>query len=185
MAPSANGRSETQRLKVEVAEVGSRFRVDEAYLDANDLATRGASFLAEGYLYRDGTLTCEAFACNGVVYDADGVPSPEFPDALLGTWICAGTHLEDIAAGVQGPISFTTQLFDLGTEPGTETIVTTGLELGAMGKAVDRAITGGTGQYARASGVQSETLIGFNNIDVTFEGKSWTGITLSTTITVR
>jgi hypothetical protein len=182
---AANESSGEGRLEVEVAEVGSRFRVDEAYLDDDDLARRGASFLAEGFVYEAGTLTCDEFACNGVVYDEDGIPSPEFPDALLGTWTCTGTHLEDIAAGVQGPISLTTQLFDLGTEPGAQTLVTTGLELGSMGTAVERAITGGTGPYAHASGIQSQTLIGFNNIDVEFEGKPWIGITLSMVITVE
>ena len=79
----------------------------------------------------------------------------------------------------------TTQVFDLGAEPGAVTLVSTGLELGAVGEAIDRAVTGGTGDYAGASGVQTQTLLGFNYGDVTYEGKPWFGITLTHVIALE
>jgi hypothetical protein len=179
---AANERSGGERLDVEVAEVGSRFRSDAEHVDADGLATRGAVFIAEGYIYPAGTLTCDEVACDGVLYDADGTPSPQFPDKVLGTWICTGTHVEDIAAQVPGPVGVTTQVFDLGSQPGADTVVSTGFEFGSIGVSVDRAVTGGTGEYAAATGVQAQTLLGFNNIGLTYDGQPWIGVTLSAVI---
>jgi hypothetical protein len=166
-------------LRLEVAEVGSRFRLDEEHRDENGLATRGNVFLVEGYVYPAGTLTCDGLACNGVTYDAAGTPAPEFPDRVMGTWVCYGTHLEDAATPQAGPLSVTTQVLDLGEESGETTIVTTGFERGQPGLRTARAITGGTGRYLAATGEQHQTLLGFNNIDLFHEGQSWAGITLS------
>jgi hypothetical protein len=177
--PAMAAEAKADMLRVEVAEIGSRFRLDEQYVDADGLATRGAAFLAEGYVYPAGTLSCDGFACDGVIYDAAGTPSPEFPDKVMGTWICTGTHLEDAAVATSEPVSFTTQLFDLGERPGEMTLVTTGLEIPTQGMPVQRAITGGTGRYAQASGTQAQTFLGFNNIDLTHEGKTWAGVTLA------
>jgi hypothetical protein len=172
-------------LRVEVAEIGSRFRVDDQHVDANGIPTRGNAFLAEGYIYPAGTLSCEGFACNGVTYDAAGTPSPEFPDLVIGSWICSGTHLEDIAQPTERPISLTTQLFDLGDRRGETTIVTTGFEIATQGVPVDRAITGGTGVYAAAVGVHSQTFLGFNNVDLFHDGQPWSGITLAMELVPR
>jgi hypothetical protein len=43
-----------------------------------------------------------------VVYDAEGNPSPEFPDRVIGTWTCYGTHTEDAATTTSGPLVVTT-----------------------------------------------------------------------------
>ena len=43
-----SGSSGVHRLRVKVVEVGSRFRIDEEHADDEGLATRGATFLAEG-----------------------------------------------------------------------------------------------------------------------------------------
>jgi hypothetical protein len=90
------------RLTVEVAETGSRFVPDEHFVDAEGVPTRGNYFVTDGYLYEPGTLTCTDGSCNGVVYADDGSPSPQFPDQLLGTWTCYGTHTEDAATTSTG-----------------------------------------------------------------------------------
>ena len=64
---------------VEIAETGSRFVPDPDLVDANGVPTRGSYFVTEGYIYRQGTLSCSDGVCNGVIYDAQGNPSPEFP----------------------------------------------------------------------------------------------------------
>lgn len=151
-------------LQVEVAEYGSRFFPDSSMADADGNPTRGAWFVTEGYIYEAGTLTCTDGACNGVVYDDMGNPSAEFPDAVVGTWHCAGTHLEDAAVMGEfiGPVALTTQVFDFG-ELGADSIVTSGYESANVGVEYQRAITGGTGMYSGATGVQAQTTIGFNN----------------------
>jgi hypothetical protein len=166
-------------LRLEVAEIGSRFRSDEEHRDESGLATRGNTFLAEGYIYPAGTLTCNEFTCNGVTYDDRGTPSPEFPDQVIGTWICSGTHLEDAAMLQSGPVAVSTQLFDLGERPGESLIVTSGFEMSDPDVVMMRAITGGTGKYAGARGEQRQTFLGVNNIDLFHEGHPWSGITLA------
>jgi hypothetical protein len=166
-------------LTVEVAETGSRFVPDPTVVDADGNPTRGNYFVTEGYIYESGTLTCADSACDGVVYDEAGVPSPEFPDAVLGTWTCYGVHTEDAATTTTGPIVVTTQIFDLGAGAGEDTIVTSGLEYIDVGLPISRVVVGGTGEYADAHGVQRQTLIGFNNTelvidDVPFFGLAWT-----------
>lgn len=56
----------------------------------------------------------------------------------------------------------TTQLYDLGDEPGEVTLVSDGAEIADVGVKVKRAITGGTGPYSGAGGEASQKLLGFN-----------------------
>lgn len=166
-------------ITVEVAETGSRFVPDPTLVDADGNPTRGNYFVTEGYIYEAGTLTCADDACDGVVYDEAGNPSPEFPDAVIGTWTCYGTHTEDAATTTTGPIAVTTQIFDLGDGAGADTIVTNGLDYIDVGLPISRVVVGGTGEYAAAQGVQQQTLIGFNNADLIIDdiplfGLAWT-----------
>jgi len=147
-----------ETLIVEVAEIGTRYVLDLGQTQP----VRGTTFVTEGYLYADGTLTCDQAACDGVVYDAEGNPAPEFPDQVLGTWTCYGTFTGD-ATTTSGPLLLSTQLYDLGDSPGADMMVTSGWELADVGVPVSRAITGGTGEHASVSGVQTQTLLGFNN----------------------
>ena len=167
-------------LEVEVAEYGSRFFPDSSMADEDGNPTRGAWFVTEGYIYEAGTLTCTDGACNGVVYDEAGVPSPEFPDAVLGTWHCAGTHLEDAAVMGEfvGPVALTTQVYDFG-ENGVDSIMTSGYESANVGVEYQRAVIGGTGMYAGASGVQVQSTIGFNNADLVIDGIPLIGFAFS------
>jgi hypothetical protein len=175
----ASGAGAQETMTIEVAEIGSRYVLDVA---EGEQPGRGTTFVTEGYLYPAGTLTCTDGACDGVVYDADGVPSPEFPDEVIGSWTCYGTFTED-ATTTTGPLLVSTQLYDLGDGPGADSVVTTGWELADVGVPVTRAITGGTGEHAGATGVQTQTLLGFNNAETMIDDKSAVGVGLSVELT--
>ena len=165
-------------LTVEIAETGSRFVPDPTLVDADGNPTRGGYFVTEGYIYESGTLTCTDAACDGVLYDEAGVPAPEFPDAVLGTWTCYGVHTEDAATTTSGSLAATTQIFVLG-DSGEDTIVTSGFEYMDVGLPISRVVVGGTGAYVDADGVQQQTLLGFNNTDLVIDdiplfGLAWT-----------
>jgi hypothetical protein len=152
-----------ETMTVEVAEIGSRFIPDLA--EGGTVPRRGTTFVTEGYIYPEGTLTCADGVCNGVVYDAAGNPSPEFPDEVIGTWTCYGSFTEDAETASTGPLLLSTQMYDMGESPGADTILSSGWELADIGVPVSRAITGGTGDHAGATGVQTQTLLGFNNTE--------------------
>jgi hypothetical protein len=118
----------------------------------------GAEFITEGYIYPSGTITCQNNECNGVLEDG----SPEFPDKVVGKWVCRGWFIGDGAHTTTGPWVATTQIYDLGTTSGASMIVTDGYELSDLNVAFRRAIVGGTGQYSQALGEQTQELLGFN-----------------------
>jgi hypothetical protein len=163
-----------ETLTVEVAEIGSRYVLDLGQTQP----VRGTTFVTEGYLYANGTLTCAEGACDGVVYDAEGNPAPEFPDQVVGTWTCYGTFTGD-ATTTSGPLLVSTQYYDLGDGPGADMIVTSGWELADVGVPVSRAIIGGTGDHASASGIQTQTLLGINNGDTVIGDAPVAGVGLS------
>ncbi len=151
-------KQESETLNFEIVENGTRFAPDEAPVFDDGLPAYGAAFITEGYIYPAGTLTCADNECNGVLEDG----SPEFPDKVLGTWTCRGWHVGDGSRTTTGPWVVTTQLFDLGTTPGAEMIVTDGFEYSDFNKEFQRAITGGTGEYASILGTQTQELLGWN-----------------------
>ncbi|GAB4442899.1 MAG: hypothetical protein OHK0015_42170 [Chloroflexi bacterium OHK40] len=166
-------RGRTERLEFEVAEDMTRFVFDKDVSFEDGLPADGSSFITRGYLYAPGTLTCDADgACNGV--NEDG--SPEFPDKLIGEWICSGYMINDAGHAKGGVWVFSTQFFQLSDTPGAETIVSTGYELADLGVAISRAITGGTGDYKDARGQGEQTLLGFN---------AGQGVTLKVRLDVR
>ena len=146
--------SNARTLHLDVAEAGTRFIFDEAPVFEDGMPAYGNSFITEGYIYPAGTLS----ESNGVL--PNGVA--EFPDLVLGKWTCRGYFIGNGAYTETGPWVVTTQIFDLGQMPGTETIVTEGFELSDIGITGYRAITGGTGEYSRARGQMSQVLTGFN-----------------------
>jgi hypothetical protein len=180
-AVTAGGRAEEEQT-LEVAEIGSRYVLDLA--EGQTQPVRGTTFITEGYLYPEGTLSCNDDACDGVVYDAAGVPSPEFPDKVVGMWTCYGTTLEE-GAVTSGPNVASTQLYELGAAPGADTVVSIGLELADIGVPIQRAITGGTGEHAGASGVQSQTLVGFNNAETMVGDRPAAGVALRVELRTR
>lgn len=151
-------------ITIEMAEDGTRFVPDEApAFEEDGMPAFGAAFITQGYLYPEGTLTCDGEGnCDGVL--ADG--SPEFPEQVIGTWTCWGYFVGDGAHTETGPMLMTNQMYDFGDEAGAESLTTAGYELADMNKVVARAVTGGTGSFQNAGGVQSQELLGLNNPDL-------------------
>ena len=141
-------------LRFDVAEDGTRYVWSGDPKLADGMPTNGNPFVSQGYIYPEGTLT----ESNGIV--ADG--SPEFPDKVLGQWTCYGWWIGDPTHVEQSAPWLTTHLFNFGGAYGEATIVTEGYSINDMDVALERAITGGTGLYTEARGVQLETNLGFN-----------------------
>jgi hypothetical protein len=152
-------RGRTTTLEFEVAEDMNRFIFDQDVTYDDGMPADGSSFITRGYLYPVGTLTCdEAGACDGV--NEDG--SPQFPDKVIGEWICSGYMINDAGHATGGVWVFSTQFFQFSASPGAETLVSQGYELADLNTAISRAITGGTGKYSDARGQGEQTLLGFN-----------------------
>lgn len=141
-------------IQFDVAEDMNRFIFDQDVVYEDGMPADGSSFITRGYLYEYGTLSAD----NGV--NPDG--TPEFPDKVIGEWICQGYMINDAGHATGGVWVFSTQFFQIGDEAGAETIVSTGYELADIDVAIARAITGGTGQYATARGEASQILLGLN-----------------------
>lgn len=140
---------------IEIAEDGNRFLFDDAPVFDDGMPAGGNAFVTQGYIYEPGTLA------DGGGVNPDG--SPTHPEAVIGTWTCEGFLIGDGAHAESGAWVVTTQIFDFEDFDGQDTVVTHGIELADIGVEVNRAIVGGTGEHAGASGVQSQTLEGFND----------------------
>jgi len=125
----------------------------------------GASFVVQGVIYLGGTLT-NGDPNSGLFPDG----TPEFPSEVIGRWICRGWFIGDsndpARGGIftpTGPFVATTQIYDLNTEePGSELIISDGMELVDLNVPFNRPITGGTGTRNGASGSVTQTAIGGN-----------------------
>ena len=131
-------------IKFDVAEDATRFIFDNEPVDEDGFPAYGNSFITQGYIYPFGTLE----GTNGVMTDGQ----PKFPDKVMGTWTCRGRFIGDGFKTTTGPVVIKTQFYDLGHKPGKKTLVSEGFELMDIGRAVKRAITGGTGRYKNAGG---------------------------------
>jgi hypothetical protein len=118
------------------------------------MPAHGNEFVTMGYIYPKGTLN----GSNGVLPDG----SPEFPDQVIGEWICRGWFIGEGGNATTGPWVITTQIYDLGEEYGDVSLVTDGYELSDFNTVIKRAITGGTGKYNEARGEAEQVLLGFN-----------------------
>jgi hypothetical protein len=134
-------------IRFDVAENGSLYvwSGDPELVDG--LPDGPTAYVTQGYIYPEGTLT----ESNGVLPDG----SPEFPDQVLGHWSCFGWWLD---ASVQ----LNTHLFNFGPVWGEMTLTSEGYSSGDFNVPVERPLTGGTGEFSGSSGVQFETLLGFN-----------------------
>jgi hypothetical protein len=141
-------------LQFDVSEDMTRFIFNQDVVFDDGLPADGSSFITRGYLYEVGTLQDG----NGV--NADG--TPQFPDKVIGEWICQGYMINDAGHATGGVWVFSTQFFQLGDTPGAQTIVTQGYELADINVAIARAITGGTGEYKLARGESTQTMLGLN-----------------------
>lgn len=162
--PASEGR------RLDVAMNGHTFSF-EGPVNENGVPANGTPFIISGYIYPGGTFEQHGDLA-GVLPDG----SAEFPDKVLGTWICRGWHLQDGDAP-SGPLVATTQVFDLDpSAPGTQTIVTNGIELAEDYVPFGRAITGGSGMFEGLTGRHTQVMLGngFNvsggfNTSFTFE----------------
>jgi hypothetical protein len=139
--------------RFEVAENGLRFAFAGAPVHDDGMPAYGNPFVTEGYLYPSGTLG----GSNGVLPDGQ----PEFPEKVIGTWICRGYMIGDGAHTESGPWVTSTQTYNFGAAFGAITLITEGFELADKDIAVTRAVIGGTGPFRGAWGEQSQTLLGF------------------------
>jgi hypothetical protein len=144
----------SKTISIDVAEDMSRFVFDTDVAFDDGMPKHGSAFITQGYIYPAGTLN----GGNGVL--ADG--SPEFPDLVLGEWTCRGWFVGDGAHATSGPMVISTQLYNFGDVLGQETLVTEGYELADIGVVVQRAVTGGTGEYTGVSGFANQTFLEFN-----------------------
>jgi hypothetical protein len=164
--PTADKQDGGKMLRFDVAEIVKlnevkRFVFDNDPLFDDGLPAYGNEFITEGYIYMHGTLSVAADGnVNGV--NADG--SPEFPDKVVGRWICRGWHTGDGARTVTGDWVVTHQLYIFGDKLGKEMLATDGLELVDVNVPIQRAIIGGTGQFARARGEATQIMLGFNQL---------------------
>lgn len=151
----ADGGHHKKRFTVDVAMDGFTFLTFGPFNDAGFPAD-GTTFVTQGYIYPKGTL--EKYGYDSGV-NADG--SAQFPDLVIGHWICRGWHLQDGDA-LTGPVVITTQTFDFDEELGRKSIVTDGIELADFFVPFRRAIVGGTGPWSRARGEMSQVYVGVN-----------------------
>jgi hypothetical protein len=143
----------TKVIKFDVAENVTKFAFDEAPVHEDGLPAYGNPFITQGYIYPEGTLN----GSNGVLPDG----SPEFPEKVIGEWICRGWFIGDGAHTTSGPVVVTSQIYQLGGDYGDVTITSEGYESLEINKEIKRAITGGTGQYQLARGEVTQELLGF------------------------
>jgi hypothetical protein len=172
-----------QRFAFEVAENGARFVFDEAPVDADGFPLYGNPFITQGFIYPAGTLDPDDPARDGVILIVDDQGNlidvqPEFPELLLGIWICEGKVFAQEGFSIEtGPTVFTTQLYDfkeVGGAFGAISLTSSGLELIDLGVPIERAVIGGTGPFRRARGEIAQTFLGVNETEgfiLRFEAK--------------
>jgi hypothetical protein len=150
--PASSAEPFAATVKFEVAEDGNRFVFSSERLFDDGMPQYGTPFVTQGYLYPEGTLN----GTNGVLANGE----PEFPDQVMGEWTCYGYMIGDGGHTTTGEWVVSTQIYTFyGGEEST--VVTNGFEIADFNLPVDRAITGGTGEYMGARGEQVQTLLGF------------------------
>lgn len=145
-------------IAFDIAEDGTRFVFDETPVHTDGLPDYGGEFTTQGYIYPAGTLSERDGVTTGV--NPDG--SPQFPDKVIGTWTCFGTHVGHGAHTRTGAWVATTQIFEIEGAMGRQTIVTSGMELVDLNVPVRRAIVGTTNMGNLNNSEQVQTMTGFN-----------------------
>lgn len=154
----ATGRPETEieLLEVEVAEDVTKVVFDEGPVFEDGYPAHGNPFITQGYIYPKGTLD----GTNGVIIDEEGHAVPEFPDKVIGTWVCYGRAIGDGAHAETGAWAVSTQVFQFNEAYDNALLVTSGYESLELNAPVVRAITGGAGSYLAARGQATQELFG-------------------------
>ncbi len=137
-------------MRFQVAEDGNRFVFGKEQLFPDGMPAYGSPFVTQGYLYPEGTLN----GTNGVLPNGEA----EFPDLVIGTWTCYGYMIGEGAHATTGEWVVSTQIYKFNNG---DTVVSNGFEIADLDMPVSRAITGGTGEFASASGEQVQVLHGF------------------------
>lgn len=143
-------------IRVEIAQNFGKFSFDEAPTFDDGLPAFGNPFVVQGFIYPAGTLAGSLY--NGA--NPDG--TPEFPDRVIGEWTCWGRFIGDGIRTAEAEWVMSTQVFSFEPDSGygPKTIVTTGYE--TVDGTVERAVTGGTGEFVGAAGVQRQQVLGHN-----------------------
>ena len=143
-------------IRVEISQNAGQFVFDEAPQFEDGLPAFGNPFVVQGVIYPAGTLA------NSVHQGMNPDGTPEFPDMVIGEWTCWGRFIGDGLHTSNGEWVMSTQVFSFGEDSGygSKTIVTTGYE--TVDRTVERAITGGTGEFVGAAGVQHQSIAGHN-----------------------
>ena len=143
-------------IRVEISQNAGQFVFDEAPTFDTGLPAYGNPFVVQGVIYPAGTLANSIN--NGM--NPDG--TPEFPDKVIGEWTCWGRFIGNGVQTAAGGWVMSTQVFSFGEASGygAKTIVTTGYE--TVDGTVERAVTGGTGKFEGAVGVQRQQVLGHN-----------------------
>jgi hypothetical protein len=139
--------------RFDVAEDLSRFVYAETQRFDDGMPAYGNAFVTQGYIYPAGTLDG---GVEGTL--ADGTPA--FPDKVLGTWTCDGYFVGDGMRTETGTIVITRQVYQF---EGGDLLIAQGPEIVEIGVPVDRAVTGGTGDYADAGPVLTQVLLGMTD----------------------
>lgn len=159
------------RIAFDVVELASGFHFDEAPIDDNGMPLYGNPFITQGVIYPKGVIGVDENGfSNGAIVEVDEhgneIARPEFPELVVGTWICRGAVFSADGFNIEsGPTVHTEQLFDfhgVAGGHGAISLSTTGLELIDQGVPIARAVTGGTGPYRRARGEMEQTFVGLN-----------------------
>ena len=143
-------------IRVEISQNFGQFSFDEAPTFDDGLPGFGNPFVVQGVIYPAGTLAASAH--NGM--NPDG--TPEFPNKVIGEWTCWGRFIGDGAHTAAGEWVMSTQVFSFAPDSGygPKTIVTAGYE--TVDGTVQRAVTGGTGEFVGAAGAQRQQVLGHN-----------------------
>lgn len=154
--------SPPKALEIEVAEDINRFVIETDEFTPDGMPVHSAPFSTKGFVYPAGTIN----GTNGVL--ADG--TPEFPEQVIGEWICYGWMLVDAEGGLE---IVSTQIFTFEGEAGNGMITTHGFEIMEVGVPIQRTISGGTGDFAKVSD-QTQELMGMTdqmavNLGITFD----------------
>lgn len=136
----------------DVAEDLSRFVYAETQRFDDGMPAYGNAFVTQGYIYPAGTLDS---GVEGTL--ADG--SPAFPDEVIGTWTCDGYFVGDGMRTETGTVVITRQVYQF-DDGGI--LIAQGPELVDIGVPVERAVTGGTGDYADAGPVLTQVMLGMS-----------------------
>ncbi len=110
----------------------------------------GNAFVAQGYIYPAGTLDG---GVEGTLPNGD----PAFPDLVIGEWTCDGYFVGEGMGTETGAIVMTRQVYRFNDG---DMLISHRPELVDAGVIVTRAVTGGTGDYAKVAPELEQVLLG-------------------------